>query len=225
MSFRKVVVISKTLEPLFPKRLIKLEHIASFQGTWQTNTTEEFRYREDFQAEEAATSKKTERSIEFPMQKLDNNTLLLCVEENFLHVPPIVWNILSREIVAKCSTLQFLVIGTTDRIGEVKSIGAPGSCPFGQEDLPPLAPPEFITNFTASLIDQLIASHMKFSGFVAPSEGPSGFEKLSLETMDKLIDLCWPIVNHLSRDSYVTECHRCWRLNGTAMGAQTGLYL
>lgn len=221
-GFKRAFIITNIFRSLFEDRLARAEQISSFVVAWQTKGREQHLYREDYQTQEDSRSTDETKRLEFPVHKLDDGTLFICVREDFLHVPPISINLLSREIAKLCGGLEVLLFGSSDRLERVKYVGFPGNVGKG---LPLLTPPELITNFTASIMTQLLSNKVRFDGYVAPSEGPSGYEKLSMETMDLLIDLCWSEVRFGNREDYVKSCHRNWRLNGTVMGAQTGLYL
>lgn len=221
-SFKRVFIITEIFRSLFVGKLAHAEQISTFEVKWQTKGREQHLYREDFQVQEDCTKENESCGLSIPVLKIDEDTFLLCVAEDFLHVPPIVGNLLSQEMAKLCRDLRVLVIGTSDRIEEVKYVG---SAQNGRNGVPPLTPPELITSFTASITTQLLLCKVPFDGYVAPSEGPSGYEKLSMETMDKLIDLCWSEISTGNRDEYVKETHRNWRLHGTSTGTQTGLYL
>ncbi|SCU93540.1 LAMI_0E14730g1_1 [Lachancea mirantina] len=220
-DFKRLIIVGKTLEPLFPRNLVARREVSGFKITWHTEINESQKFREDFQSEEIAGSMRAEHTLELPIESFGQDSLILCIHENFLRVSPIVWNILGFEIAKYCSGLELLVLGTADTIQEIKSLGLPAY----DANLPTLIPPEFITSFTASILTQLIVLKVPFQALIAPSEGPSGFEKLRLTTMDQLIDLCWPLSQTHARDDYAKACHRHWKLNGTAMGAQAGLYV
>lgn len=147
------------------------------------------------------------------------DTLLISLKENFLKVSPIFLNRISNELLKLFQNLEkktsIVILGTSDQISELKPISNT-SCT--------LQPPEFVTGFVGSILTQLVAHSMPFNGLVAPSEGPVGFEKLTLETMENLVEVCcqWVPVNVLG---YADECYRRWRLDGGASGAQSGLYI
>ncbi|SCU89245.1 LADA_0E14422g1_1 [Lachancea dasiensis] len=222
--YKKIIITTKLFRSLFSRHADRATQVSCFQIGWQTKGKEHVLYREDFQVQEDNTSQTESHILEFPVLQFDEETLFLSVAEDILHVPPVAANLLSREVAKLCAApLDVLVVGASDRIEEVKYVGYPTA--DSNHNLPIFNPPEFLTNFTASIMTQLILNKVEFRGYIAPSEGPSGYEKLTMETMDTLIDLTWFELGSGDRDAYVKECHRNWRLNGTAMGAQTGLYL
>ncbi|SCU92492.1 LANO_0E01112g1_1 [Lachancea nothofagi CBS 11611] len=223
-KYKRIIITTKVFRSLFSSKLAHANQVSKFQIQWHTKGKDHLMYREDFQVQEDNSSKSESRLLEFPVEQIDSESLFVSVAEDFLHVPPIALNLLSKEIAKLCAApLDILLIGSSDRIEEIKQVGFPTT--EQRYGLPGLNPPEFLTNFTASIMTQLISNKVHFHGYVAPSEGPSGYEKLSMETMDQLIDLCWSESRGSNREMYVKECHRNWKLNGTAMGAQSGLYL
>lgn len=149
-----------------------------------------------------------------------DEALLISLKENFLKVSPIFSNLIAIELVklflnSDNKGLDIIVLGTSDQITEVKSIS---------ETTSTLQPPEFITGFIGATLTQLITNNVPFQGIIAPSEGPIGFEKLTLITMEEMIGICsqW---SSADREKYKEECYRRWRLNGAAIGTQSGLYI
>lgn len=226
-QFNQIVLCTKVLRPLFPSTICPTTTISEFQVTIPPQPTAIKKAHgssygdEDYEQESLSDKKPEEITVSFQVEKF-KDILFICIEENFLHVSPIAWNLLSQQIIRLCkskNTLQTIVLGTSDRITTLKSVGS-------TLGLPDLEPPEFVTNCTASLITTLILHDLPFKSLIAPSEGPSGFEKLSLVSMDQLAESCFELVKPVENvSSYIEECHRAWRLQGTAMGAQTGLYI
>ncbi|SCU81468.1 LAME_0B07228g1_1 [Lachancea meyersii CBS 8951] len=223
-SYKKVILTTKVFRSLFPGNLAHASEVSKFRVSWKTKSSEHALYREDFQLREDSLRKSDAKVLEIPVLQINPETLVISVAEDFLHVPPIALNLLSKQIAQLFSTpLEILVLGASDRIEQVKTVSYPSD--EAKNGLCVLVPPEFLTNFIASAMTQLILQKIPFRGYIAPSEGPSGYEKLSLDAMDTLIDQCWSELASGDRDTYFKECHRNWRLNGTAMGAQAGLYL
>lgn len=146
-------------------------------------------------------------------------TLLISVKENFLKTSPIFLNQIAKSVVCKLAQGAFegevVVLGTSDQITELKPVSDKETT---------LNPPEFVTSFVGAVITQLIEKSLPFQGLIAPSEGPVGFEKLNLVTMEELITLCHQWVDS-NKEIYRNECYRRWRLDGAALGAQSGLYI
>ena len=150
--------------------------------------------------------------------------LLIPIEENFLKISPIFTNMIAERLTKRLLNYpnEIIILGTSDRIYKYKEISL-NSCT--------LQPPEFLTGICASLIHNLINLNMKnFKGHFVPSEGPTGFEKLSITSMDTLIDISineWiPVIGtELDIKNYRDECHRNWKLDGAAMSTQSGLYI
>ncbi|SCU99367.1 LAFA_0G23618g1_1 [Lachancea sp. 'fantastica'] len=223
-AYKRAIITTKVFRSLFPGNLSNGKKVSTFRISWNIRNREDTMYREDFQLREESSRKGDAKVLEIPVVQLDRETLVISVAEDFMHVPPIALNLLSKQISQLFSkSLDIVVLGSSDRIEEVKSVAFLNGEP--QTELHSLVPPEFLTNFIASLVTQLVLGKIPFRGYIAPSEGPSGYEKLSLEAMDTLIVKCWSEFALADRDAYFKECHRNWRLNGTAMGAHAGLYL
>ena len=170
--------------------------------------------------------------FKFPIIELSNNhsnddsntILLISIGENFLKFSPIFSNIIAQQLINRLLDYsnEIIILGTSDKIYQYKEISL-SSCT--------LQPPEFLTGICASLIHYLINLNMdNFKGHFVPSEGPTGFEKLSIISMDTLIDISineWISVidNGLDIKNYRDECHRNWKLDGAAMSTQSGLYI
>ncbi|CEP62587.1 Pba1p LALA0_S05e08944g [Lachancea lanzarotensis] len=223
-AYKRAIITTKVFRSLFPGNLNNGTIVSTFRITWSIGNKEESLYRDDFQLREESLRKGNEKVLEFPVIQIDSETVVISVAEDFMHVPPIALNLLSQQIAKLFSKpLDIIVLGASDRIEEVKNLAFKTSKP--KNDLNSLIPPEFLTNFIASVVTQLVLGNIPFRGFIAPSEGPSGYEKLSLEAMDTLIVKCWSEFALGDKDTYFKECHRNWKLNGTAMGAHAGLYL
>lgn len=145
------------------------------------------------------------------------DSLLIAVKENFLKVSPITYNFIAQVLLSAINGTnhELRVLGTSDRITELKFISNLRS---------DLQPPEFVTGFIGSILTQLTVKNIPFQGFIAPSEGAIGFEKMSMNTMPELIDVCgqWTDANS---DKYRSECYRHWRLDNGAAGSLSGLYV
>ncbi|QID86774.1 proteasome chaperone 1 [Saccharomyces pastorianus] len=232
-QYSRVVVTTKIMNPLFPKNLLKLISIGEIKTSLmvkesnpvQSTDTHSWNYDENFPNEidpdsrTATSNEETLYNFSFPIYSF-GKTLLFSIEENFINISPIFGNMISRSIVSQLAKTSpdIIIIGTSDRISNMKIM---------TEDECTLQPPEFVTGFIGSALTQLITGPnkgIKFKCLVVPSEGPNGFEKFSLSDMGSLIDVCsqWFGLDH---SKYSEECHRLWRCDSAAFGAQSGLYI
>lgn len=217
------------MDPLFPKDLLGVVKLGDIRTTLNTNRHQ--------RQEEGSYSWNFEEN--FPNEiNLDGNQdddddahsstlvtpvfafgdlLLVSVKENFLKVSPIVYNRIAQALVSvlEGSRHELKVLGTSDRITELKSISQQSS---------DLQPPEFATGFVGSILTQFITKGIPFQGILAPSEGAIGFEKMSMSTMPELIDICGQWIDANS-EKYRAECYRHWRLDSAAVGSLSGLYI
>ncbi|CAI4035115.1 hypothetical protein SMKI_12G2550 [Saccharomyces mikatae IFO 1815] len=231
-QYSTVVITTKIMNPLFPKNLLQLIAVGKIEttltvvnsGSVQSTGDHSWNFDENFPNEvdpvpRGAMSDETKYDFSFPIYSF-GKTLLFSIEENFLSISPIFGNMISRCIVSRLveSSPEIIVIGTSDKIANMKVM---------TKDECSLKPPEFITGFIGSVLTQLVGGvnkGMKFKCLVVPSEGPNGYEKLSLSDMGSLVSLCgqWLGFDH---SSYHEECYRLWRCDSAAIGAQSGLYI
>lgn len=155
--------------------------------------------------------------LNFPVYSISGDNLLVSIDENFLNVSPIFSNKISEKLVSSLKNdLDIVLVGCSDRVQECK-VTTDRSCT--------LQPPEFVSGFIGSLVSAMARnSNASFTAVIAPSEGPQGFEKLSITTMDSLIQTCSEFLS-IDHKLYSAEVHKRWKLDGRASGAQTGLYL
>lgn len=220
------------MNPLFPERLLKLTSVGNIEATLDITTVStivdqplhSWSFDENFPNEMDPEEVEQDRSRSFrlstPVVAFDD-TLIITLKENFLKNSPIFTNIIAQQIVRELvscgasNDLDVIVLGTSDQVTEMKTVN---------DKLTTLNPPEFITGFVGAVLTQLIGSQIPFQGIIAPSEGPIGYEKLNLVTMQELVNLCQQWVT-IDQETYKNECYRRWRLEGAAMGAQSGLYI
>lgn len=220
------------MNPLFPERLLKLICVGDMEATLDITTINAIKdhgnhswsFDENFPNEMDPERVEQENSRSFrvstPIVAFDD-TLVISLKENFLKDSPIFTNIIAEQIVRElassgtASGIEVVVLGTSDQVTEMKRV---------DDSFTTLNPPEFLTGFAGAILTQLIDRHIPFQGIIAPSEGPIGYEKLNLVTMQELVNLClrWVTVD---REIYKNECYRRWRLDGAAIGAQSGLYI
>ncbi|QLQ79177.1 hypothetical protein HG537_0B05240 [Torulaspora globosa] len=230
--YRRIVLSSAVMNPLFPERLLKLTNIGDMEATLEITTvgsTEDgaihsWSFDENFPNEmdpERAQPEETRSfKVSTPIVSFDD-TLIISLKENFLKDSPIFTNIIAERIVRELASygasndIDVVVLGTSDQVTEMKQV---------DHDSTTLNPPEFVTGFAGAILTQLIGCCIPFQGIIAPSEGPIGYEKLNLVTMQELVNLCHQWVT-VDRDVYKNECYRRWRLEGAAIGAQSGLYI
>ncbi|KAL6940388.1 hypothetical protein ACO0QE_004287 [Hanseniaspora vineae] len=105
-------------------------------------------------------------------------TSVLIVDETF---PPIVLNFFSNELSQYVNDNSTVVLGLSDRISSVKVI-EPVKPPLEGKSF---VPPEFVSNFGASLFHKAVQANYWF----LPSEGPVGFEKVSQTNIGQLLQL------------------------------------
>ena len=105
-------------------------------------------------------------------------TSVLIVDETF---PIIVLNFFSNELSQYVNDNSTVVLGLSDRISEVKVI-EPMKAPLEGKSF---VPPEFVSNFGASLFHKAVLANYWF----LPSEGPVGFEKVSQTNIGQLLQL------------------------------------
>ncbi|KAL3241599.1 Pba1p [Nakaseomyces bracarensis] len=183
------------------------------------NTNHSWDFGENFpnEVEPIEDTKAKVYELKFPIYSIREEILLISIDENFLSVSPIFTNKISEVLLGALDThADIIMIGCSDRIPELK---------VTKENDCTLQPPEFITGFVGALMSILVRNSDKpFNAILAPSEGPQGFEKLSISTMDSLIQLCSEILS-VDHKLYSTEVYRRWKRDGRASGAQSGLYL
>ncbi|CAI4046391.1 hypothetical protein SKDZ_12G2340 [Saccharomyces kudriavzevii ZP591] len=231
-QYSTIIITTKIMNPLFPKNLLQLTSIGEVKSSLtvknssptQSTDAYSWNYDENFPNEVdpisgSETSKETQYNFSFPIYSF-GETLLFSIEENFINISPIFGNMISRSIVSQLikTSPEIIVIGNSDRISNMKKM-TKSECT--------LQPPEFITGFIGSVLTQLIIGEnkgMNFKCLIVPSEGPNGFEKISLSDMGSLIDVCsqWLGFDH---SKYSQECYRLWRCDSAAIGAQSGLYI
>ncbi|CCH61260.1 hypothetical protein TBLA_0E02070 [Henningerozyma blattae CBS 6284] len=201
--YEQIIVATRVLMPLFPKEILNFTSLGNIEVKLNV-------------------SEATAHLVKTPIYKCNERTLIIIVDENVMQVCPIFLNVISKTICTMFGNqLKFLIFGTSDRISKIKTINHLNCT---------LIPPEFITGFIGSIISDLsLTANSKFNGFLVPSEGPLGFEKLTLETMEFLIKEGGRIVktidSNLNLELYEKECYRNWRLTGTTIGTQSGLYI
>lgn len=217
------------MSPLFPSTLLQLEEVGQLTANLELEKesisdqpVHSWDFDENFPNQVGPKDSTESISNEYTFTTAImafSDTLLIIVKENFLKVSPIVVNQVSKELVKLLSrtnsNVSIIVLGTSDQLLELKPIS---------NTFCSLQPPEFVTGFVGSVLSQLVTASLPFEGFIAPSEGPVGFEKMTLETMENLVEAFnkWIPVGVLN---YADECYRRWRLDGCASGAQSGLYI
>lgn len=226
--YTKVFFTTAIMEPLFPKTLLNTKKLGDIKAVLTLNgnppkaDSHSWNFEENFPNELNPEERISSTSFTFltPVVAF-GDTLLIMVKENFLKVSPIIYNQLANELVsgiicgAQAQEQELRVLGTSDRITELKSISDKRS---------DLRPPEFVTGFVGSILTQLIVNRLPFQGLIAPSEGATGFEKMSMETVPELIDICSEWIA-LDLDNYKAECYRQCRRDGAATGSLSGLYI
>lgn len=254
-KYKKIVITTKVMNPLFhsahgiksakvgniktkltvPQTILKKSPDLSQIAGNMVSTSHSWNYNENFPNQfdpeldfsNSTDDNNTDKviSFEFPIIELsENESLLISIDENFLKFSPIFANIIAQQLTTKLSSFsnEIIVFGASDKIYESKSLTLE-SCT--------LQPPEFITGTCGSMVHYLIQLRtINFKAYLVPSEGPIGFEKLSITSMDELIDLSiqeWVTDNNNKIDlkSYRDECHRNWKLDGASMSTQSGLYI
>jgi len=227
-----VYITTKVMNPLFPKKFLNIKEIGSirmalsFEESGLSEGSYSWNFNENFPNEfDPATNEKNEEnqksfSFEFPLFYIpNNNSLLISIDENFLKLSPIFDNILAKKLASLLSDCKkTFVIGASDRIMNSKAITA---------SVCDLNPPEFVSGFIGSLISNAaVRSVSNFSSIIVPSEGPTGFEKISLETMNVLVHALMNQWNSgIDTQKYYEECNKYWRFDGSAMSTQSGLYI
>ncbi|SMN19875.1 similar to Saccharomyces cerevisiae YLR199C PBA1 Protein involved in 20S proteasome assembly [Maudiozyma saulgeensis] len=231
-DYDAVYITTKLMNPLFPKKFLNIKEVGSIkmalsfeetglnEGNYSWNFNENFPEEFDPASQEENEEIKKSFSFEFPLFHIpNNNSLLISIDENFLKLSPIFDNVLAKELANLLVDCKYIfVIGTSDRVMDSKSI----TCSVCN-----LNPPEFVSGFIGSLISNLaIQPVSNFSSIIVPSEGPTGFEKISLETMNELVHTFmdqWN--NEIDTQKYYEECNKYWRFDGSAMSTQSGLYI
>ena len=223
---------TKIMKPLFPIKFLTAKEIGSVKMTLKISSSGEgslehsWNFNENFPDEfdpairtDEITSERS-YAFEFPIHAIpNNNSALLVVDENFLNLSPIFDNVLAKKLISVLSqNSRVFVLGTSDRISGIKRLESVDST---------LSPPEFIGGFIGRLFSNLILNDsVNFNSIVVPSEGPTGFEKISQESMDELLSTMsaeWS--TDIDSNAYTEECRRCWRYDGAAMSTQSGLYI
>ena len=234
-NYETLYITTKVMHPLFPKKFLQLKDIGSIKMSLtfeENNNGNECKYSWNFnenfpnEFDPAPKSENNEEirksfSFEFPIMHIpNNNSLLISIDENFLKLSPIFDNILAKKLSSILNDkMKTLIIGTSDKIMNTKNIS---------KEYCDLNPPEFVSGFIGALISDIIAeqSTSNFESIIIPSEGPTGFEKISLETMNELVHIFMDQWNEsIDKKKYYEECNRFWRFDGSAMSTQSGLYI
>ncbi|CCE63781.1 hypothetical protein TPHA_0F03000 [Tetrapisispora phaffii CBS 4417] len=238
-DFENVIVTTKTMNALFPNKTLNLTKVGELSSSLVLNENEKvptaehysWDYKENFPNEvdiysqeaiesEIGSNESKKYNFQIPIMAYDK-TLLISIEENFIKMSPIFSNLTAEKILKVIltfcnSNIGILTLGTSDRVAAIRKLTPENST---------LVAPEFITGFVGSFISQLVILEVpNYKAVIVPSEGPIGFEKLSIETISELIDICKENLN-INDPKYSNESHRLWKVAGSAMGAQTGLYI
>lgn len=234
-KYDTLYITTKVMHPLFPTKFLQMRDIGSInmslafkenssgiEGNYSWNFNENFPNEFD-PAQNNGNDEEIRKSFsfEFPIMYIpNNNSLLISIDENFLKLSPIFDNVLAKKLSSILNDkINTLIIGTSDKIMSTKNIS---------KDQCDLNPPEFVSGFIGALISNIIAdqSTSKFTGINIPSEGPTGFEKISLETMSELVHIFMDQWNDsIDKKRYYEECNKFWRFDGSAMSTQSGLYI
>ncbi|EDO17058.1 hypothetical protein Kpol_530p28 [Vanderwaltozyma polyspora DSM 70294] len=230
-KYKNVVLTTKIMDPLFPSKLLSAEKIADITTTLKIDESQDvgesenhsWDYEENFPNEVGFKRDSNNRrllSFSSPIFAF-KDTIIIMIEENFIKMSAIFSNVIAEQVINHLlingnPDLNFIAIGTSDRILNIKKL---------TQDHCSLEPPEFVTGFIGSILTQLISKEVNvFTGILAPSEGPIGFEKMTLDVIKELIDICQELLDIKSTE-YSVDCQRMWRLDGAAIGAQSGLYI
>ncbi|CAR28778.1 hypothetical protein ZYGR_0U01370 [Zygosaccharomyces rouxii] len=227
-KFHKIFLTTGIMDPLFPKELLGVMKLGDIRTTLTIDRNQQhengeysWNFEENFPNEvnlNGGQDNDDGQSLTFVTTvEAFGDCLLVGVKENFLKVSPIIYNRIAQVLLSVFDGThhELKVLGTSDRITELKSISHLRS---------DLQPPEFVTGFIGSILTQLTVKNIPFEGFIAPSEGAIGFEKMSMNTMPELIDICGQWINGNS-EKYRSECYRHWRLDSGAVGSLSGLYV
>lgn len=229
-QFSKIFLTTKLMNPLFPKKFLNLTELGFIETALSLSEQNDeemehsWNFNENFPNEFDPSGRmpNIQRSFDFkfPIYHIpNNNTLLISIDENFLKFSPIFANVLAKSLVARIkNSKQICILGACDKIVNPKRL---------TKDDCALTPPEFVTGFIGALFSEIILNDVtNFESVVVPSEGPTGFEKISVNIMDDLVDL---FINEWSDEidfkRYYDECHRYWKFDGAAMSTQSGLYI
>lgn len=227
-NFHKIFLTTGIMDPLFPKELLNVVKLGEIKTSLRLdrNPTDSsggysWNFEENFPNEidlNGVQDNDDSKVLTFVTEvEAFGDCLLIAVKENFLKVSPIIYNRIAQVLLSVIDGKrhELRILGTSDRISELKFISNLRS---------DLQPPEFVTGFIGSILTQLTISNIPFQGFIAPSEGAVGFEKMSMNTMPELIDICgqWTGANS---EKYRSKCYRHWRLDSGAAGSLSGLYV
>ncbi|CCF60760.1 hypothetical protein KAFR_0L01500 [Kazachstania africana CBS 2517] len=234
-DYKKIILTTKVMNPLFPKNLLKMEDLGNIETTLlltESKMTDDeqnhysWDFNENFPNEfnpsmESATGNNN-FSFKFPIYRISStDTLLISIDENFLKVSPIFLNLISKKLTSSINNdkSSILLLGASDKISNNIKTVTNKNCSIN--------PPEFITGFIGSLLYELLEIGTdNFECIIVPSEGPIGFEKLSLSTMEELINQFFhELGSQMDFKTYYDECHRNWKLEGSATSTQSGLYI
>lgn len=227
-KFHKIFLVTGIMDPLFPKELLKVVKLGEIRTTLTLDRNQvhdngeySWNFEENFPNEvnlNGGQDDGEDKLVTFVTTVAAfGDCLFIAVKENFLKVSPIVYNRIAQVLLSVIDSThhELKVLGTSDRITELKLISNLRS---------DLQPPEFVTGFIGSVLTQLTVKNIPFQGFIAPSEGAIGFEKMSMNTMPELIDICSQWID-ISSEKYRSECYRHWRLDSGAAGSLSGLYV
>lgn len=207
------IVLPVSLKWLLPKSIINLQHIGRVSGSLLNN--EDWNSTETvvglYETDERIDYMEEQFTVTYNLWKIED-TLIILIEENELKYPTIVTNFMTRYLSSLIKGIDDMtILVNSDRLTQLKT-------------LPELSPPEFITGSITNLILGLSKKTGKV--LVVPSEGPIGFEKYNLTTVDVLVEkmsalLCsYPA----QTDFYISECLKLWKSDGCT-STQGGLYI
>lgn len=226
-NVKRVILTTKTMDTFFlldktmkVKKLADITCSLEIPKNLQTHeATHTWDFGENFPNEVEPLEDEEQRtfSLRFPIYLLEDQTLYVSIDENFLTVSPIFTAQISDVISKKLNRgHEIVILGCSDRIEDTK-ICTNNNCS--------LVPPEFVTGFLGSLMSDLTKTNDQlFTAAIFPSEGLQGFEKLSSTTVDSIIDFCSQLVS-TDKSRYTEECYKRWKRNASSNGAQSGLYL
>lgn len=227
-KYDKIILTTKVMSPLFPHKVLSIQSLGDLSAELKienrTTTSEShtWDFNENIPFEANAETEAGEKlyTFNFPVNYIpDINSLLIVIDDNFMKFPQIFSNAIARVLVERsCQVKNIILLGASDKISSAQKLTPEEST---------LIPPEFITDFIGSVLSELIIKECSnFEAIVVPSEGPTGFEKLSTTTMQNLInEFAKLFTTNIDIEKYLSECSRNWRLESAGTSTQSGLYI
>lgn len=211
-GFNHCILLPRSLKWLLPKSVVHFVHLGQIHGSLSNehNRSDTKPILGLYETEEPKKFS-SNYSVEFNIWKVED-TIIILIDENEIKYPTILTNFLTKSLASLIKHIpDIVVLINSDRVSELKK-------------LKDLVPPEFVAGSISNLIINL--PDEKLNVLVVPSEGPVGFEKYNINTVDGLLDeMSQLLCSYPAQTSfYIHESMKLWKLDGCT-STQGGLYL